>query len=257
MINSILYIMAFIMGTFIGSFCTLAVYRIPLKQDILYKRSYCPNCNHRLGAFDLIPVLSYILLKGKCRYCKQKVRIRYLILEIFFGLTYMFFIMSFNIDIFCITVENLLLILFFTLYLITMFLTAGISKEYGYIHNSLLIFQIVLSFAYIVYLYIVQANIYRYVIYLLLIIMLYIMKKKYNNSNKMLFILQGLILIAIMAIFTNIYMLILTLILTFITLFVSYMLNKKIKDKSYNYILFYLCVYNIIFILMQNYLGCE
>ena len=46
----------FVIGTLFGSFFSLATYRIPRHQDILVKRSYCPNCNHNLGFFDLIPI---------------------------------------------------------------------------------------------------------------------------------------------------------------------------------------------------------
>ena len=81
----VLYILIFIMGTVFGSFFTLATYRIPRKQDITHTRSYCPNCEHKLGFLDMIPVLSYIFLRGKCRYCKQKISPRYLILEILSG----------------------------------------------------------------------------------------------------------------------------------------------------------------------------
>ena len=82
MVEIIAVIIVFIMGAFLGSFCTLAVYRIPLKQDITHERSYCPNCKHKLGFFDLFPIFSYIFLGGKCRYCKEKIRPRYLIIEV-------------------------------------------------------------------------------------------------------------------------------------------------------------------------------
>ena len=82
-----LYIIIFIIGCFFGSFFTLAVYRIPKKEDILIKHSYCPNCQHKLGFFDLFPLLSYLFLKGECRYCNQKIRPRYFLLELFSGLT--------------------------------------------------------------------------------------------------------------------------------------------------------------------------
>ena len=75
----------FVIGTLFGSFFSLATYRIPRHQDILIKRSYCPNCKHNLGFFDLIPILSYIIGKGKCRYCKEKIRPRYFILEALSG----------------------------------------------------------------------------------------------------------------------------------------------------------------------------
>ena len=67
--NMFLYIIIFSMGTVVGSFLTLATYRIPLNQDITHERSYCPSCKHKLGFFDLIPILSYLILGQKCRYC--------------------------------------------------------------------------------------------------------------------------------------------------------------------------------------------
>lgn len=79
----------FVIGTLFGSFFTLATYRIPRKQDIMVKRSYCTSCKHDLGFFDLIPVLSYIFLGGKCRYCKEKISIRYALFEIFNGVFFL------------------------------------------------------------------------------------------------------------------------------------------------------------------------
>ena len=55
-----IYAIIFLIGAFFGSFFTLAVYRIPKKEDILVKHSYCPNCNHKLGLLDLFPIFSYI-----------------------------------------------------------------------------------------------------------------------------------------------------------------------------------------------------
>ena len=96
--NIILYIFMFAIGATLGSFYTLAVYRIPLKQDITHTRSYCPKCNHRLNFWDLIPILSYIALGGKCRYCKEKIRPRYIILEISSGLVFLLYEMSLNFN---------------------------------------------------------------------------------------------------------------------------------------------------------------
>ena len=83
--DTLLYIIIFIMGTVFGSFYTLAVHRIPKRQDITHTHSYCPNCNHKLGFLDLIPVFSYIFLGAKCRYCKEKIRPRYFIIELLSG----------------------------------------------------------------------------------------------------------------------------------------------------------------------------
>ena len=89
MIELIIYIAIFITGIMFGSFFTLAVYRIPRKENITYVRSHCTSCNHKLGFLDLIPIFSYIFLGGKCRYCGEKIRIRYLLLEIFSGLVFL------------------------------------------------------------------------------------------------------------------------------------------------------------------------
>ena len=86
--DTLLYIIIFIMGTVFGSFYTLAVHRIPKRQDITHTHSYCPNCNHKLGFLDLIPVFSYIFLGAKCRYCKEKIRPRYFIIELLSGISF-------------------------------------------------------------------------------------------------------------------------------------------------------------------------
>ncbi len=98
--NLFFYLLLFMIGTLFGSFYTLAVYRIPKRQDIIHTHSYCPNCNHKLGFLDLIPILSYLFLKGKCRYCKQKIRPRYLILEILSGILFVWIglLTGFNLE---------------------------------------------------------------------------------------------------------------------------------------------------------------
>lgn len=96
----------FIIGTLFGSFLSLATYRLPRKQDILVKRSYCPNCKHELGFFDLIPVLSYIFHFGKCKYCKDKISPRYILFEIFNGIFFLicYLLFKFSLEIYIILV---------------------------------------------------------------------------------------------------------------------------------------------------------
>lgn len=92
----------FCIGTLFGSFFSLAIYRIPRKQDIMIKRSYCPKCKHDLGFLDLIPILSYIFRMGKCKYCKEKISPIYIILEISNGILFLFIYILFkNIFITC------------------------------------------------------------------------------------------------------------------------------------------------------------
>lgn len=71
-----------LLGLLIGSFLNVCIYRIPKKESIAIPPSHCMNCNTRLKVLDLIPAFSYIFLKGKCRYCGQKISIRYPIIEL-------------------------------------------------------------------------------------------------------------------------------------------------------------------------------
>lgn len=89
----IVTIFIFIMGLLIGSFLNVCIYRIPREESIAYPPSHCTVCGNRIKPYDLIPVLSWILLRGKCRYCGEKISIRYALIEmitgIFFALTYL------------------------------------------------------------------------------------------------------------------------------------------------------------------------
>lgn len=86
----------FVIGTLFGSFFSLATYRLPRHQDIIATRSYCTSCKHRLEFFDLIPVLSYIIRGGRCKYCGEKISIRYFLLEVTNGLVFVIFYLIFG-----------------------------------------------------------------------------------------------------------------------------------------------------------------
>ena len=79
----------FFLGLSVGSFLNVCIYRIPLEKSVVSPPSSCPECNTRLTAMDLIPVLSYITLKGRCRYCKAKISARYPLIELLTGLVYL------------------------------------------------------------------------------------------------------------------------------------------------------------------------
>lgn len=77
--------LSFIAGACMGSFVNCIQLRIKDKKSVL-GRSECPNCGHRLGFFELIPVFSFIFLRGKCKNCKAKISPRYFAVELSFGL---------------------------------------------------------------------------------------------------------------------------------------------------------------------------
>lgn len=85
-------IVVFIYGLLIGSFLNVCIYRIPRGESIVTGRSHCTNCNKLIQWYDLVPLVSYILLRGKCRNCKTKISIQYPLIELLNGLLYVFII---------------------------------------------------------------------------------------------------------------------------------------------------------------------
>ena len=77
-----------LIGAVIGSFVNVVCVREAKGEDFVHGRSYCPHCHHSLHALDLLPILSYLFLRGKCRYCKQSIYIRYFIVEIIFSILF-------------------------------------------------------------------------------------------------------------------------------------------------------------------------
>lgn len=73
---------AAVLGAVMGSFMNCLAWRLVNAESVLHGRSHCPACEHTLGVLDLVPILSWVLLGGKCRYCKQKIGVRYVLVEI-------------------------------------------------------------------------------------------------------------------------------------------------------------------------------
>jgi len=92
------YLFIFIFGLCIGSFLNVLIARLP-KEEGISGRSHCPKCGHILRWYDLIPVLSFILLKRRCRYCRGKISWQYPIVEISTGLIFLL-IFNFQFSIF-------------------------------------------------------------------------------------------------------------------------------------------------------------
>lgn len=93
-----LYVYMFVVGACIASFVNVVIYRLPLEISVAKGRSFCPSCQHQLGVLDLIPIVSYICLGGKCRYCKTKIPIRDTLLEVLGGLLGMLCFYRYGID---------------------------------------------------------------------------------------------------------------------------------------------------------------
>ncbi len=76
----------FILGAIIGSFLNVCIYRIPRRESIVFPSSHCPSCNRAIKYYDNIPIVSYILLRGRCRYCGERISLQYPVVEIITGI---------------------------------------------------------------------------------------------------------------------------------------------------------------------------
>jgi len=83
------YIFLLSLGLFIGSFLNCVIYRIRSKESFLKGRSKCPNCDHILRWHDLIPIISFFILKRKCRYCGEKISFQYPLVELATGVVFL------------------------------------------------------------------------------------------------------------------------------------------------------------------------
>ena len=90
-----LYILVFVSGAIVGSFLNVCIFRLPKEESVVFPGSHCQLCNKPIAAWDNIPILSFFILKGCCRYCKTKISPQYPLVEflsaIFFVLFYFYF----------------------------------------------------------------------------------------------------------------------------------------------------------------------
>ena len=111
----------FIVGLIVGSFINVVIYRLPksVKGDSISlsnpNRSFCPECKHSLSIIELIPLLSYLLQRGKCKHCKQPIPIQYPVIELICGLLTASAFMKFGLNL------ELIFILYFIFSLVTLF----------------------------------------------------------------------------------------------------------------------------------------
>ncbi len=93
-------IIVFILGASIGSFLNVVIYRVPAGLSVLYPPSRCPQCLHKLGKRENVPIFGWLLLRGRCRHCQAKISSRYPIVEAVTGLIFLlvFWIFGFSVQ---------------------------------------------------------------------------------------------------------------------------------------------------------------
>ena len=98
-LNIFLYIVVFLYGLLIGSFLNVLIYRIPKKENFIVARSHCMSCNYQLKWYDLVPLFSWIFLRGRCRKCREKISVQYPIVEALNGCLYLLVFYRFGLSI--------------------------------------------------------------------------------------------------------------------------------------------------------------
>ena len=110
------FIFVIIMGGLWGSFANVCIYRLPLNRGVALGRSYCIKCKKQINWYDNIPIISYLLIEGKCRKCKKKISFQYPLVELLniltFVIIYFFYGITFT-TILLITLSLAFLIIFF------------------------------------------------------------------------------------------------------------------------------------------------
>ncbi|MGN0403844.1 MAG: prepilin peptidase [Bariatricus sp.] len=94
-------VLAAVLGAVLGSFLNCTAFRIAHGESFTKGHSRCPNCGHELGVKDLFPIISWVLLGGKCRYCKNKISVRYPITEAVFSVLTVLCLLKWNLSVLC------------------------------------------------------------------------------------------------------------------------------------------------------------
>jgi len=130
-------ILTIIIGIIIGSFLNVCISRIPKKESIVFPSSHCCNCGTVLKPFDLIPILSYLFFRGRCRYCNMNISIQYPIIE---ALTGLIFLLTLN------RFELTLNFIFYSILFCTLIVISGIDYYMQIILDKFVIFIFILGF---------------------------------------------------------------------------------------------------------------
>ena len=120
--------LTFILGACLGSFANVCIYRLPKTKQIISGRSFCPKCKKKINWYDNLPIISFLFLSGKCRKCKKVIPLRYLIVELITGISFLLIYLNF---------ENLYTITFLSILSLILIMIFFIDLENFIIPDSL------------------------------------------------------------------------------------------------------------------------
>lgn len=241
--NILLYTILFLVGIIVGSFWKRAIYRIPRNMKLTKKVSYYKDANHKLTYEEVIQELSFMLLGGVILVVLAKIL---------------------QIDASNLKISAVMIYLFTALYLTVLILIAGIDKENIKIEKRILIFGIITSILYIVYLYSIEPssiyiNTISLGIYVILLVVDTSLLRMYAKNS---YIVDILMLLNIILIFAETEMFIYTIIMSIIAILI-YMILLKIKQKKTGNkkiklsripVGYFISISNIIILFMMNFI---
>lgn len=138
-----------LMGLVIGSFLNVCIYRIAREESIAYPPSHCTSCGYELKWKDLIPIISYLFIRGKCRKCKEKISLRYPTVELVNGIIYCLLFLQFGFTItllkYCVLTSILIVI-------------GMIDYDTKFVYRSTTIFGAIIALGFIIVNYVLYKN---------------------------------------------------------------------------------------------------
>lgn len=150
-----IYIFFFILGTLVGSFLNVVVIRLKKNESILKTRSHCPYCKKKLKWFELIPIISFFVQKGRCRKCKKKISWQYPLVELFTGLIFILSVFYYLNYFSLYNFINFSYLLVFSCFLLVIFVY---DLKYGLVSDKVIYPAVIITILYDIYLAVVTGR---------------------------------------------------------------------------------------------------